>query len=149
MSRLRRTSPLALLGGAKYGEVVKPQSADVEPRRSLLLRGVLDMCVLAVVRRQPDHVYGLVRRLADRGLDNVSFGSLYPLVTRLRQQGLLDDTTVSGPLGPPRSVLSLTEAGHVALERWTKQWQTMNVTVSQLLDDDLARPVSGQTEEAR
>lgn len=123
--------------------------ADLEPRRSLLLRGVLDMCVLAMVRRQPDHVYGLVSRLADRGLDKVSFGSLYPLVTRLRQQGLLDDTMVPSPVGPPRSVLSVTEAGQAALERWTKQWQTVNNAVTQLLDDDLSAPVSVQTEEAR
>lgn len=125
------------------------QSADLDPRRSLLLRGVLDMCVLATVRRQPDHVYGLVRRLADRGLDKVSFGSLYPLVTRLRQQGLLDDRTVPGQLGPPRSVLSLTEAGQAALERWTKQWQTVNLAVGQILDDEFARPISGQPEEAQ
>ncbi len=107
------------------------------------------MCVLAVVRRQPDHVYGLVRRLADGGLDKVSFGSLYPLVTRLRQQGLLDDTTVPGSLGPPRSVLSLTEAGQVALERWTRQWQMVNLAVSHLLDDDFTRSVSGQIGEAQ
>lgn len=102
------------------------------------------MCVLAMVRRRPDHVYGLVGRLADRGLDNVSFGSLYPLVARLRQQGLLHDTTVRSSLGPPRSVLSVTEAGEVALARWTQQWQTVNSAVSQLLDEDSSGPVSVQ-----
>ncbi|MEW3744815.1 helix-turn-helix transcriptional regulator, partial [Pseudomonas aeruginosa] len=61
------------------------------------------MCVLAMVQRQPDHVYGLVGRLSDRGLGKVSFGSLYPLVTRLRQHGLLDDTTQPSPSGPPRT----------------------------------------------
>ena len=64
------------------------------------------MCVLAMVGRQPDHVYGLVGRMADRGMDKVSFGSLYPLVTRLRQQGLLDDKTVPSPVGPPRGPLA-------------------------------------------
>ena len=92
------------------------------------------MCVLAMVGREPDHVYGLVSRMADRGLDNVSFGSLYPLVTRLRQQGLVDDTTVPSPVGPPRTVLSLTAAGEAALERWTEQWQTMNEAVERLLE---------------
>lgn len=110
--------------------------ADLEPRRSLLLRGVLDMCVLAMVQREPDHVYGLVGRLADRGLEKVSFGSLYPLVTRLRQQGLLADTTMPSPVGPPRTIVSLTEAGEVSLERWTSQWQTMNAAVTRLLDPD-------------
>lgn len=108
--------------------------ADLEPRRSLLLRGVLDMCVLAMVQREPDHVYGLVGRLADRGLGQDQFGSLYPLVTRLRQQGLLDDTLVPSSLGPPRTILSLTDAGESTLERWTGQWRTMNAAVARLLD---------------
>jgi len=113
-------------------------NTDLEPRRSLLLRGVLDMCVLAMVQHQPDHVYGLVSRLADRGLDRISFGSLYPLVTRLRQQGLLSNTSVPSLVGPPRTVLSLTEAGEVTLQRWTEQWQTMNSTVTRLLEPPVA-----------
>lgn len=112
--------------------------ADLEPRRSLLLRGVLDMCVLAMVQHQPDHVYGLVSRFADRGLDRISFGSLYPLVTRLRQQRLLSDTSVPSPVGPPRTVLSLTEAGELTLQRWTEQWQTMNLAVARLLEPPVA-----------
>lgn len=98
------------------------------------------MCVLAMVAREPDHVYGLVGRMADRGLDNVSFGSLYPLVTRLRQQGLLDDRTVPSPVGPPRMVLSLTAAGESTLERWTGQWRAMNNAVSRLLEPVDGRP---------
>lgn len=114
----------------------------------MLLRGVLDMCVLAMVQRQPDHVYGLAGRMADQGLDNVSFGSLYPLVTRLRQQGLLDDTTVPSPIGPPRSVLSLTATGQTTLERWSQQWRTVNSAVSQLLDEG-PLPVASQPKETR
>lgn len=108
-------------------------SADLEPRRSLLLRGVLDMCVLALVNHQPDHVYGLAGRLADQGLGKVSFGSLYPLVSRLRQQRLLHDTVESSPSGPDRSVLSLTSDGVAALQRWSNQWQAMNSTVGAIV----------------
>lgn len=130
---------LALLCCTEYRRLMSVD-ADLEPRRSLLLRGVLDMCVLAMVGRQPDHVYGLVGRMADRGMDKVSFGSLYPLVTRLRQQGLLDDKTVPSPVGPPRAVLSLTAAGESALTRWTEQWQTMNDAVARLLEPLDHRP---------
>ncbi len=115
-------------------------TTDLEPRRSLLLRGALDMCVLAMVDRQPDHVYGLVGRLTGRGLGNVSFGSLYPLVTRLRQNELLDDTVEPSPLGPPRTVLSLTPTGRSTLERWADQWHHVNRAVAQLLDPPQDRP---------
>lgn len=124
---------------------------DLEPRRSLLLRGVLDMCVLALVRREADHVYGLVGRLAGSGLPNVSFGSLYPLVARMRQQGLLDDTAVPSPVGPPRTVVSLTDQGHAALGRWSEQWRSMDAAVLQLLDDadTESSPTWVDAEEAR
>ncbi|RYE74519.1 MAG: PadR family transcriptional regulator [Myxococcales bacterium] len=121
-----------------------PTDDDLEPRRSLLLRGVLDMCVLSMVNRQPDHVYGLVSRMADRGLERVSFGSLYPLVNRLRQQGLLHDTSVASPVGPPRTVLSLTSAGESALARWSKQWRNMNAAVGRLLEPLEAGPSTTQ-----
>ena len=129
--------------------VVPP--ADLEPRRSLLLRGVLDMCVLALLRQEPDHVYGLVGRLADGGLPNVSFGSLYPLVTRMRQQGLLDDTVVPSPVGPPRTVVSLTDQGRAALKRWSEQWRSMDAAVCQLLEgaDIESSPTWVDAEEAR
>ena len=101
------------------------------------------MCVLAMVSRQPDHVYGLVGRLKERGLGTVSFGSLYPLVNRLRQHGLLDDTTEQSPLGPPRTVLSLTPNGLSTLQRWSEQWHSVNQAVARLLDPppDAPEPV--------
>ena len=110
------------------------------------------MCVLAMVGREPDHVYGLVSRMADRGLDRVSFGSLYPLVTRLRQQGLLDDTIMPSPVGPPRTVLSLTALGESTLQRWTEQWRSMNTAVSRLLldpVDDQSDPIAFEREVVR
>ncbi len=109
------------------------------------------MCVLALLRQEPDHVYGLVGRLADGGLPNVSFGSLYPLVTRMRQQGLLDDTVVPSPVGPPRTVVSLTDQGRAALKRWSEQWRSMDAAVCQLLDgaDIESSPTWVDAEEAR
>lgn len=144
------TPGLALLGSAEYRRRMSVD-ADVEPRRSLLLRGVLDMCVLAMLGREPDHVYGLVSRMADRGLDRVSFGSLYPLVTRLRQQGLLDDTTMPSPVGPPRTVLSLTAVGESTLQRWTEQWRATNTAVSRMLDpvDDQPDLLASEPEAVR
>ncbi len=127
---------------------VSGPGTDLEPRRSLLLRGVLDMCVLALLKRQPDHVYGLVGRLSGQGLGTVSFGSVYPLVTRLRQNGLVDDTPERSLIGPPRVVLSLTPVGRSTLARWTEQWQTVNEAVVHLLappgDEPRAVPTSGE-----
>jgi len=66
------------------------------------------------------------------------------LVTRLRQQGLLDDTSVPSPVGPPRTVLSLTSRGEAALARWSTQWRSMNAAVARLLEPVEGRPCSAE-----
>src|SRR3712207_6161815 len=57
-------------------------------RRSLVLRGVLDLCLLALLQDQPAYGYELTERLADRGLP-VASGSTYPLLARLEKAGLV------------------------------------------------------------
>lgn len=96
---------------------------DSTERETLLLRGSLDLCVLALLRAEPLHAYGLVRRLNEHGFLQSSYGTVYPLVTRLRQQGLITRTPGPGAAGPARSVLSLTEAGTTALARWSTLWR--------------------------
>lgn len=107
---------------------------DVTERTSLLHRGSLDLCVLAVLDDEPLHAYGVVQRLADHGFVDVSYGTVYPLVTRLRRLGLIEQRPSPGQGGPTRNVLSLTPAGRAALERWTAQWRLHQGRVTSILD---------------
>ena len=107
---------------------------DAAERASLLHRGSLDLCVLAVLREQPRHAYGIVQLLTDHDLGDVSYGTIYPLVTRLRRLGLLEQTSTAGHGGPARNVLSLTPQGRAALQRWAEQWHRHQDRVSALLD---------------
>ncbi|QIG41684.1 PadR family transcriptional regulator [Nocardioides anomalus] len=91
-------------------------------RASDLLRGVLDLCVLALLHERPSHTYGLVERLREGGFTDVGYGAVYPLTTRLRRRGLLVEAEEASPTGPPRKVLSLTAAGEEALASWRAQW---------------------------
>ncbi|WP_457204075.1 PadR family transcriptional regulator [Nocardioides sp. HB32] len=101
---------------------------------SLLHRGSLDLCVLAVLREEPLHAYGVVQRLAEHGFLDVSYGTVYPLVTRLRRLGMVQQHAARGRGGPVRNVLSLTPEGRTALRRWTDQWRAHQGRVSALLD---------------
>jgi PadR family transcriptional regulator, regulatory protein PadR len=92
-------------------------------RESLLMRGVLDMCVLALLDGGQLHAYGIVQRLQEHGFTNVSYGTIYPLVTRLRKQALVDQRLEDSPSGPARNVLEINEAGRAALRLWSRQWQ--------------------------
>jgi PadR family transcriptional regulator, regulatory protein PadR len=95
---------------------------DATERRTQLLRGVLDMCLLALLARAPAHGYEAVRRLEAAGFDGVGYGTVYPLLTRMRRLGLVADEIQDSPTGPPRKVYGLTDAGRDALDGWAKQW---------------------------
>ena len=104
-------------------------------RESLLMRGTLDMCVLALLSRQPLHAYGVVQCLRERGFTQSSYGTVYPLVSRLRRQGLLAQNLQSGSSGPARNVLELTDAGRAALTEWASQWREINERITQLMEE--------------
>ena len=59
-------------------------------RRTELLRGVLDLCLLAVMDEEPAYGYEMTKRLRDRGLAIVGEGSIYPLLGRLERDGLVE-----------------------------------------------------------
>ena len=80
------------------------------------------MCVLALLENGPLHAYGIVQRLQGHGFINVSYGTIYPLVTRLRKQGLVDQKLEESPSGPARNVLEINTVGRAALQRWSQQW---------------------------
>ncbi len=63
-----------------------------ESRRTQLLRGVLDLCLLAVMEEGPAYGYEMTKRLRDRGLSTVGEGSIYPLLGRLERDGLVGHT---------------------------------------------------------
>ncbi|WP_193609512.1 PadR family transcriptional regulator [Nocardioides lijunqiniae] len=92
-------------------------------RESRLMHGVLEMCVLAVLDESPLHAYGIVQRLRDHGFSHASYGSIYPLVTRLRKSGQLDQRLEPGSGGPARNVLAINAEGRAALATWMDQWE--------------------------
>ena len=76
--------------------------ATTERRSSQLLRGVLDLCLLAVVADEPAYGYEMTKRLRSRGLSIVGEGSIYPLLGRLERDGLVDTYRAASDGGPPR-----------------------------------------------
>ena len=96
-------------------------------------RGTLEYCVLALLRDQPRYGFDLVRTLA--GADGLitSEGTIYPLLSRLRRDGLVTTTWHESPSGPPRRYYQLTPAGQGALELFTVEWDRFTGAVDRLL----------------
>jgi DNA-binding PadR family transcriptional regulator len=97
-----------------------------------LRRGVLVLAALAALRTE-GYGYELQQRLTGRGLD-VEQGTLYPLLRRLDEQGLLEsDWNVEG--ARPRKYYRLSPAGRRVLDRLRTEWLDLNEVVGGLLDD--------------
>ena len=77
-----------------------------------LKKGVLEMCVLALLARGDGYAYDIAARLA-KGID-MGEGTIYPLMRRMQNDGLVDTRLVESSSGPPRKYYRLTPAGRDA-----------------------------------
>jgi PadR family transcriptional regulator, regulatory protein PadR len=93
-----------------------------EGRRSQLLRGVLDLCLLAVMEEGPAYGYEMTKRLRARGLSMVGEGSIYPVLGRLERDGLVETHRAASNGGPPRKYYSLSADGVRALGAGVIEW---------------------------
>jgi PadR family transcriptional regulator PadR len=103
-------------------------------RGSQLLKGVLDMCLLAVIQEEPSYGYELARKLADRGLDLVSEGAIYPVLSRLQRGGLVEGYLVASSEGPARKYYRIAEAGRRSLARWQDDWRRLAEGVGRVME---------------
>jgi PadR family transcriptional regulator, regulatory protein PadR len=101
---------------------------------SQLLKGVLDLAVLAVLSDQDGYGYDVVRRLRAAGLDDIGDASVYGTLRRLFQQGKLTSYVVPSDEGPHRKYYGLNRVGHDALELASKQWDGFAQVMQGLLE---------------
>ncbi|MFJ9742905.1 PadR family transcriptional regulator [Streptomyces sp. NPDC101166] len=105
-----------------------------DQRRSQLLRGVLDLCLLSLISERPRYGFEFVDALADSGLDLVSEGSIYPLLARLEREGLVSSYRApSASGGAPRKYYRLTDTGHAELVSGRAVWHTFSQRVGRIL----------------
>jgi PadR family transcriptional regulator, regulatory protein PadR len=100
-----------------------------------LLKGVLDLAVLAVLQHDDGYGYDIMRRLRVAGLDDVGDASVYGTLRRLFQAGYLTTYVVPSEEGPHRKYYALNAAGRDQLQRSSKVWRTFSTTMDSLLDD--------------
>src|SRR5213080_35891 len=98
-------------------------------RRSQLLRGVLDLCLLAVMQEGPAYGYEMTKRLRARGLSIVGEGSIYPLLGRLEREGLVETYRAASDSGPPRKYYSASPSGRRALTEGVRAWRDVRSEV--------------------
>ncbi len=93
----------------------------------------MEHCVLAALSRGERYGFDLARELANAGRLIASEGTIYPLLARLRRNGLVDTTWRESPEGPPRRYYRLTDAGEVALASFVAHWKQFSAAVEEIL----------------
>ncbi len=101
---------------------------------SQLLKGVLDMCLLALIAEEPSYGYEMVDKLQRRGLELVSEGSIYPLLSRLQRKGYIEGYFVESTGGPPRKYYRIADSGRDRLDEWSTEWRRLARGVEEVLD---------------
>ena len=101
-----------------------------------LLKGVLDLAVLAALQREDGYGYDILRRLRAAGLEEVGDASVYGTLRRLFQGGLLTTYVVPSEEGPHRKYYALNAAGRDHLQRSATTWRGFAATLDSLLGDE-------------
>jgi PadR family transcriptional regulator PadR len=104
-----------------------------ETTLSQLRRGVLEFCVLALLRDGERYSFELVRALGDAEALVTSEGTLYPLLGRLRRDGMVTSSWRESASGPPRRYYRLTAEGDAALRGFTGTWAQFRDSVDSLM----------------
>ena len=103
-----------------------PETIEIQ-----LKKGVLGLCVLALLARADSYAYEIASRLSD-AID-MGEGTIYPLMRRMQSDGLVETYLVESTAGPSRKYYRLTEAGRTALEVQTADWATFTRAVDAIL----------------
>lgn len=104
---------------------------EIDNAKAQMRKGVLELCILSLLSRGDAYANDLINKLKEVQMIVVE-GTLYPLLTRQKNAGLLNYRWEESPQGPPRKYYSLTEKGEQYLNELLASWDTLVETVNQL-----------------
>ena len=107
-------------------------SMDIERNNAQMRKGALELCILSIVSREDAYASDIIEKLKSARLIVVE-GTLYPLLTRLKNEGLLSYRWEESTQGPPRKYYRITESGQITLNQMAVSWKEMVEAVEQLL----------------
>ena len=98
-----------------------------------LKKGVLELCVLALLSRGDSYAYEIASRLSD-GI-GMGEGTIYPLMRRMQSDGLVKTYHVESASGPSRKYYKLTAAGRTAFDAQKSEWAAFEAAVRKILGE--------------
>lgn len=104
---------------------------NAENIKSQMRKGYLEYCILLILKEKPSYASDIISELKDAKLIVVE-GTLYPLLTRLKNAELLDYRWEESTQGPPRKYYEMTEKGNLFLDELEKAWDEINLVIRRL-----------------
>lgn len=106
-------------------------------QESQLLKGVLEGCVLGIIKDEPVYGYLIVEKLKMAGFVNIHEATVYPMLTRLQKKGYLGFEKRPSDIGPPRKYYFLTTEGKTELDGFIKNYNEMKRNVDTIFKEGM------------
>ena len=106
----------------------------IENNNSQMRKGVLELCILAVLHGNEAYPSDVLEQLRKANM-NMPEGTLYPILTRLKNAGYLNYRWVESNEGPPRKYFLLTNEGQVFLQKLEQDWKELMQSVNTLIEN--------------
>ncbi|MGF7214429.1 PadR family transcriptional regulator PadR [Spirosoma lacussanchae] len=119
---------------------------NIENAQVQMRKGILEFCILHIISRGEVYASDMLDELTSARIMVVE-GTLYPLLTRLKNAGLLDYKWVESTSGPPRKYYILTDLGRNSLDALNDTWQELSESVHSIVSktDQHRKPTNGNT----
>jgi PadR family transcriptional regulator, regulatory protein PadR len=108
----------------------------VGKQMSEMLKGTLEGIVLAILAGRPAYGYEITAWLRDQGFTDIAEGTVYALLVRIEQRGLVDVEKVPSEKGPPRKVYSLNDQGQTQLDEFWRTWSFLAERLVRLREEE-------------
>lgn len=112
---------------------------NIENAQVQMRKGILEFCILHIISRGEVYASDMLDELTSARIMVVE-GTLYPLLTRLKNAGLLDYKWVESTSGPPRKYYILTELGRTSLDALNDTWQELSESVNSIVTKTAQHP---------
>jgi PadR family transcriptional regulator len=108
----------------------------VGKQMSEMLKGTLEGIVLAILAGRPAYGYEITAWLRDQGFTDIAEGTVYALLVRIEQRGLVDVEKVPSEKGPPRKVFTLNDQGQTQLDEFWRTWSFLAERLDRLREEE-------------
>lgn len=114
--------------------MVDLKNIDIENTKAQMRKGILEFCILSVISGGQAYASDILKTLKDAGLIVVE-GTVYPLLTRLKNSELLNYEWEESKSGPPRKYYTLTKKGEATMKELLKSWEKLDKSINALIKE--------------